>query len=112
MATVADILEPHSPAVRELAETLRELIKELVPNVREKAYPGWHGIGYHSANGYFCAIFPFADHVRLLFEHGVDLHDPDGLLEGTTKQTRYIPIHALTDIHRDAVTALILAAAG
>jgi len=112
MSTVEDILKPHSPEVRALSEALRDLIKELVPNVREKAYAGWHALGYHSSNGYFCAIFPYAEHVRLLFEHGVDLHDPDHLLEGTTKQVRYIPIHSSDDIHREAVTVLILAAAG
>ena len=99
--------------VRALSEAARRLIAELVPNVREAAYAGWRGLGYHHPeNGYFCAIFPQADHIRLYFEHGVDLYDPDHVLEGGGKQVRYAVIHYETDLQREALHTLILAAAG
>jgi hypothetical protein len=113
MATIEDLLESYTPEVCELAEALRTRIFSLVPQVREKVYMGWKGLGYHHPQqGYFCAIFPQTDHVRLAFEHGVDLHDPDGLLEGTGTQVRYIPIFSVDDIESDAVAVLILQASG
>jgi hypothetical protein len=36
------------------------------------------------------AIAPQADHVRLGFEHGVRLTDPDGILEPMGKQVRFV----------------------
>lgn len=111
--TPQDILNDYSADVRALSEAGRRQIKELVPNVREKAYGGWRGLGYHHPkNGYFCAIFPQTDHIRLYFEHGVDLHDPDHLLEGDGKQVRYAVIRRLGDLEHDALHALIVAAAG
>ena len=58
-------------------------------------------------------IFLFEDHVRVLFEHGHLLPDPDGLLEDRTKQTRYIdlwpgdplPLEGLGTLLDAAVTA-------
>ena len=53
------------------------------PEAVEKAYPSWHGIGYRlPESGYFCGICPLADSVKLGFEFGVLLPDPQGLLEG------------------------------
>jgi hypothetical protein len=88
--------------IRDLSEQLRDLIKETIPSVEEVAYPVWRGIGYHHPQqGYFCAIFPQKDCVRLSFEHGVDLEDPAGVLEGDGKQIRYITIEE--DIPTDIV---------
>jgi hypothetical protein len=106
-----EILIGHTPEVRELCEKLRQLIKEAVPKAVEKAYPGWHGIGYtHPEAGYFCAIFPQKDFVRLGFEFGILLPDPQGLLEGNAKQVRYLQIHKLKDIPLEAIRSLIEAA--
>ena len=92
-ATPADILAAHTPDVRALAESLRKLVLEAVPNAREVAYPVWHGIGYHHPdNGYFCAVFPQADSVKLGFEFGVLLPNPGGLLTSSGKQVRYVTL--------------------
>lgn len=86
-----DILADHSPEIRTLAENLRRIIRETVPSAAEKAYPTWHGVGYHHPEcGYFCAIFPQENNVRLGFEFGVLLPDPDGLLQGDGSQVRYV----------------------
>jgi hypothetical protein len=62
-----DILADHSPNVRKLAERLRILIRETVPEASEVAYPGWHAIGYrHPRSGYFCGIFPSAARLKLV----------------------------------------------
>jgi hypothetical protein len=105
------ILMDHSPEVRHLAERLRNLICETVPEAVENAYPGWHAIGYrHPESGYFCAIFPQSTDVRLAFEWGVLLPDPQHLFSGNGKQVRFVDITAEGEILETAIRELLLAA--
>jgi hypothetical protein len=64
------------------------------PDLSEKGYPGWRGVGYrHPDAGYVCGIFPQpGGELRLLFEHGAALADPEGLLQGSGTQTRYLVV--------------------
>jgi hypothetical protein len=108
--TPAEILAEHTPRVRALTGRLRRLIRQTVP-AREVAYPVWHGIGYrHPRTGYFCGIFPQRDHVRLGFEHGAHLRDPDGMLEGMGRQVRYVIIRNEKDIRVRPLKKLLSAA--
>lgn len=89
--TVEDILERHTPEVRELALALRDIVRATVPTAEERGYGGWHAIGYtHPQAGYFGAIFPHDEVVRFCFEFGVHLDDPRGLLVGDGKQVRFM----------------------
>jgi len=107
----ADILAEHSPKVRAIAERLRDLVRQTVPEAAEKAYPGWHAIGYrHPTSGYFCGIFPQADQALLLFEFGILLPDPDKLLEGDGKQVRYVVIADVDDVQVEPIQSLLKAA--
>ena len=110
-ATPEDILAPFPAGVRALADALRVLVRETVPGVTERAYPGWRGIGYRDAqSGYFCGIFPQPSAVRLLFEHGAALDDPEGLFTGGRKQVRWIELHPGGVVPRDGIARLIHAA--
>ena len=109
--TVADILADHTREVRLLAERLRQIVHQAIPEAIEKAYPDWHGIGYtHPASGYFAAIFPEDDRVKLGFEFGVLLPDPNGLLAGDGKQFRYVHLHDLGTIPEEGIRQLLQAA--
>jgi hypothetical protein len=109
--TPEHILTGHTPEVREICEVLRRLVRSAVPEASETAYPSWHGIGYrHPQSGYFCAIFPLQDYVKLGFEYGILLLDPDRMLEGEGKQIRYVIIRQLADIQPEAIQGLIDAA--
>ena len=102
------ILMGHNPRVQALAERLRELIRKTVPDAIEKAYPGWHGIGYrHPDLGYFCGVFPQEKSVRLLFEYGDLIPDPDCLLKGSGIQTRYVEVRRQRDIRVRPIRRLI-----
>jgi hypothetical protein len=77
-STPEEILADFLPDVRALAGALRALILRTIPTASEHAYSGWRGIGYrHPQSGYFCGIFPQRDHVKLGFEYGAALPDPD-----------------------------------
>lgn len=106
----AEILAPHAPEVVELANWLREVVKEAVPGVEEAGYPGWKLVGYRNGR-YFAFIAPYPDHIRLGFEHGITLPDPENLLKGTGSQVRYIPIYSNTTAPLEAIRQLIQTAA-
>ncbi len=108
------ILEDHDVFIQALVQRLRQLIKHTAPQAVEKAYPGWHGIGYrHPKAGYFCCIFPLDDRVRLAIEYGALLADPERLLTRpptSSKQVRYLEFRTEHDLREDAIVSLLLAA--
>lgn len=111
MTTPDDILREHKPAVQAAAQALRALVHDTVPEMTEKAYPGWHGIGFrHPRAGYVCGLFPRNDSVRLLFERGRLLADPDGVFTGGGKQTRFIEVTDTAAIPANAIRRLLLEA--
>src|SRR5687768_3962835 len=88
-------LDEYPLEVAALTLQVREAILALLPNAVEKVYLGWQGIGFHHATaGYVCAIFPGRSGVKIGFEHGNLLHDPDHLLEGSGNQVRYLVVSA------------------
>ena len=90
---VHDFLAERHPGLLELALWVRALVLAAEPDLAERVYRGWDGIGFrHPDAGFICAIYPRDDEVRLLFEHGARLEDPDGLLRGVGTQTRFLPV--------------------
>jgi hypothetical protein len=110
--TVSELLAEHTPYVAGIACRLREVVKETLPEVEERVYLGWHGIGYHHpAAGYVCAIFPKSNRVELAFERGSALPDPKGLLVRGGKRVRYAVLTRLDDALEEDLKDLIEAAA-
>ena len=110
-ATPDDILAALPPDVRALAGEVRAFVRARVPSAEERAYPGWRGIGYVDPQaGYFCGLFPQKDHVRLGFEHGAALPDPDGLLTAGGKQVGYAVLRPGEPIPERALARLLDAA--
>ncbi len=94
--------------IRAIAEGLRRLSRESMPEAAESGHPTWHSIGYrHPKAGYVCGIFPHKDSVDLVFEFGILLPDPHQVLQGEGKQTRYIPITTIDEINEVAIKQLI-----
>jgi hypothetical protein len=97
---VYDFLTASHPGLAELALWVRKAVLAGEPDLTERVYLGWDGIGFRHPNaGYVCAIYPREQEreVRLLFEHGVRLDDPEGLLEGAGTQTRFIRVRERDD---------------
>jgi hypothetical protein len=90
------LLEDFPPPMQAIANRLREIVKETIPEAVERVRPGWRLIGYDLPIGrktvYFAYVAPENEHVHLGFEHGWAMRDPDGLLQGVgiTKQVRWL----------------------
>ncbi len=105
------LLDEHSPETVELTRILRGVVRSAVSQSTEKINLGWGGLGYHHPEaGYVAGIFPGEDSVKLGLEHGRDLPDPQGLLEGDGSQVRYVTIDQWDEDLRDPLTDLLDAA--
>ena len=103
-----DILKNHTSNIKNIVNVLRKTILDSMPDIYEKVLPGWHAIGFrHQTGGHFCAIFPYGDMVKLYFEYGAKLDDPYNILQGNTKQTRYIEFTSINDIQKKKIQSLV-----
>lgn len=108
---VEELLGSHTPPIREIAERLRWLIRETVPEAEERVSWGWHAIGYaHPEAGYVGGIFPRDDVVKLCFKWGASLPDPAGILSGNQKRVRYVEIGDIAELPGRAIVDLLHAA--
>lgn len=113
--TPEEFLSTFPPEIQELANELRSLVKETIPNLKEAVYTGWKLIGYRVKKGrrdaYFCFIAPFPNRVMLGFEYGIQLFDPNLRLAGDGAQVRYLTVREKEDIDHESFRAFIVEAA-
>ena len=111
--TVEQFLSSYPQDVQELALKTRELVKEIVPDVREQVYEAYKTIGYGSGtkvDAMFCYIAPLKDRINLGFYRGVVLKDADGLLEGSGKLLRHVKVRSMAELEKPALRQLIVEA--
>jgi hypothetical protein len=107
---VDTFLKGYPPAVREIAVKAREVILSVMPDATEKVYPGWKVIQYGAGadmKSVFAAISPQRERVNLGLANGVDLEDPDGLLEGDGKAIRHVKLTSPEAAGAPAVKELV-----
>jgi hypothetical protein len=110
-------LAGYSPEIREIAERLRDVVHDAVPEAIERVRTGWRLIGYDIPVGrrtrYFAFVAPEPEHVHLGFEYGAWMADPERMLLGAhldLRKVRFvtirpgdgIPTDALVDFTREA----------
>ena len=66
-----------------------------------------YGVGPRKMIDGYVYIRPHGRWVNLGFYRGVDLADPEALLEGTGAKLRHVKVRSLEDVDRAAVRALI-----
>jgi hypothetical protein len=120
-AAFGDVIRSSSPEIKELAQAVRDLVFEVLPETVEVVWPrqgsvGW-GTGPKKFTEQFAYLMPFKHHVTLGFYYGGELPDPDGLLpDGGGRQVggalsmRSLKIKSLEDVRRPALRSLMAAA--
>ncbi len=107
------LLEDFRPGHAAIAERLRTLVKDAVPDSIERVRSGWRLIGYdlprRRGTTFFAWIWPQPEHVHLGFPLGVAMADPDGVMEGAgiTKQARWLTFDAVDDLDEEVARNLI-----
>ncbi len=110
-------LEFYPPAIAALAQRLRVVVRQAVPDAIERVRPGWRLLGYDlpvaKRTVYFAWVWPELKHVHVGWQHGTLMADPDGVLRGAhlkLKKVRYltfapgdrVPATVVTNFTRDA----------
>jgi hypothetical protein len=104
---LAFLREKH-PQHYELAVWIRRAVLAADPDLTERIFPGWNGVGFrHPEAGYLCAIYPRSEWVVLHFEHGAALPDPDGILLGDGSTTRFVRIQEPSATTGRQITAYV-----
>lgn len=111
-------LSGYSPEIRDIAEWLRSVVFQAVPEAIERVRTGWRLIGYDVAVGrrtrYFAFVAPEPEHVHLGFEYGAWMADPDDLLRGAhlnLKKVRFVTYASGEAIPTEALVRYTLEAA-
>ncbi len=91
---------------------MRRSLRKRLPTAYEVVYEyrDWFVISYSpNEHGYHgvLAIRGSADGIKLYFNQGKELPDPEKLLQGSGKQTRWIDVDAASTLARPAVACLI-----
>ena len=105
------VIAGRDEKIVEISHALRSLLADIMPGITEVSWPkmkiAGYGVGPKKMSEHFCYIAPFTKHVNLGFIYGADLHDPDGLMEGTGQALRHIKIKSLDQTTNPAIKALI-----
>jgi hypothetical protein len=103
-------LTGYPPEIGDVAERLRGVVREAVPEAIERVRTGWRLIGYDVPVGrrtrYFAFVAPEPEHVHLGFEYGIWMTDPDDLLLGAhlnLRKVRYVTNKPGDEIPTDAL---------
>ncbi len=109
-ALLADYPEP----MRRLADELRSIVRDALPDAVERVRIGWRLIAYdvpvaRRRTAFCCYVAPEPKHVHIGFQYGVFMRDDDGVLEGAgvTKQVRWLTFRAGDAIDGPQVAALV-----
>ena len=111
------LLADFSPGHTIVAERLRAIVLDAVPEAIERVRPGWRLIGYdlpvrrHGA--FFTWIWPELEHINLGFPRGVQMDDATGVLrgDGITKAARWLTYRPGEAVDGAVETTLVLEAA-
>jgi hypothetical protein len=102
-------LEAKDTELGQVAQTLRRLVKKLVPGTTESVN-AWK-IPTFESNGPMCFFMVGKNHVTFGFLRGTSLPDPAKLLEGTGKNLRHVKLRTTEDLRKPALKKLVQAAA-
>jgi hypothetical protein len=110
VATFDDLVEASSPVVADVARGLREVVVQRFPEAIEQIDLRDRIAAYgvtERMRDIAVAIAPHAQHVNLQLADGIDLPDPEGIVEGTGKRIRHVKCRSVDDVERPALLALI-----
>jgi hypothetical protein len=112
---LAAFLAKFDPAVAKVVRGARRILREELPTAVELVYDNYNflAIGFCSServSDCIVSLAAAANGVSLSFYYGSTLPDPQGLLQGSGKQNRFVRLPTAATLKEPAVSALIRAA--
>ena len=98
---VSDFLATYPASITRLSEQARTLVMQCLGGSDEVLHLGWKSISYRVNGRTVCALLPHGRWVNVQFPQGVDLPDPQKLLEGTGKRMRHVKVRSREDLSAD-----------
>lgn len=86
------------------AARVRAIVNDAAPEAKESIK--WAQAVYEQ-NGPFCYIKAFKNSVNFGFWRGVDIDDPQGLLQGSGEKMRHVKLIGLDDVDTEAFDAFV-----
>ena len=114
-AQVSSFIAKFDPAAAALIRSCRSAMRKRLPTALELVYDNYNFfvIGYgptERASDCMLSLAAAANGISLCFLRGATLPDPDKLLLGAGKQTRFVRLPSAATLSEPAVEALIAAA--
>jgi hypothetical protein len=107
-------LLPYPEAVAKNALALRRIVLEEAPDANEVICRGYAvSIAFTFSEKWtnaFCYVAVYKGHVNLGFPGGAELPDADGVLEGTGKLMRHLPVRTSADLESANLRRFVRAA--
>ena len=111
IGTFEELLDITEALLRPVVTALREVVFEVDPDTCEVVRLGdraaTYGVGPRKMLDGYAYILPHKRWVNLGFYQGVELDDPDGLLEGTGAKLRHVKVKSVEEARRVEVRALV-----
>jgi predicted DNA-binding protein (MmcQ/YjbR family) len=92
------VIRDYSPAVKRIAKALRALVFEELSDAQESFYGGQRPMAMYRTVGDICWIQPLKKRCNMYFMRGLDLADPDGILEGSSDRFRFAKVPSMDAI--------------
>ncbi len=114
---VEALLADYPPTHVAIAEQLRAVVLDAVPDAVERVRSGWRLIGYdlpvRKRGAMFAWVWLEPEHVHLGFPRGVQMDDPKGVMKGAgiTKLARWLTYEAGDRVDVNLASILVLEAA-
>jgi hypothetical protein len=110
---ITQFLAGYDEPVFQQTMLLRKMLLQTLPDVTEQIDISAKMIAYTYGQKYtelVCVIIPSKKGLKLGFNQGPSLPDPEGLLEGEGKISRYVVIKSETDVTQPALKELVVSA--
>jgi len=111
--SIIDFLSAYGDEIMNRAILTREIVLKNLPGVQEQVDLPARMIAYTYGPKYIdmvCTIIPSKKGLKLGFYKGNELPDPDALLEGTGKISRYVEIKNVDQINSPGMRKLLKSA--
>jgi hypothetical protein len=107
-----EFLSAYDEQIVKLALAVRRFVLSESPRATETIYDAYNAVamGYSFTGRLkesFCHVAVYAKHVNLGFNHGAELADPRGILQGNGKQIRHVTIREAADLKSADLTRLL-----